>query len=65
MQRAKELGLKSRYWSTPAWPVGWRNRVWESLMELGADVLNVDDLTAAARWDWQMCVVAGINICNS
>lgn len=34
-------------------------------MELNADVLNVDDLTAAARWDWQMCVVAGINICNS
>lgn len=65
VQRAKELGLKSRYWDTPAWPVGWRNRVWENLMELGADVLNVDDLTAAARWDWQMCVVGGINICNS
>jgi hypothetical protein len=64
-QRAEELGLKSRYWDTPAWPVGWRNRVWESLIELGADVLNVDDLTAAARWDWQMCVVGGINICNS
>ncbi|TVY12863.1 Altered inheritance of mitochondria protein 6-like, partial [Lachnellula arida] len=65
VQRAGELGLKSRYWDTPAWPVGWRNRVWESLIELGADVLNVDDLTAAARWDWQMCVVGGINICNS
>ncbi|KAE9372878.1 hypothetical protein N431DRAFT_376162 [Stipitochalara longipes BDJ] len=65
VQRARELGLKSRYWSTPAWPVGWRNRVWENLMDLSADVLNVDDLIAAARWDWQMCVVAGINICNS
>jgi hypothetical protein len=65
VQRAKDLGLKSRYWDTPAWPVGWRNRVWENLMELDADVLNVDDLIAAARWDWQMCVVAGINICNS
>jgi hypothetical protein len=64
-QRAQELGLKSRYWDTPAWPIGWRNRVWESLIELGADVLNVDDLIAAARWDWQMCVVGSINICNS
>ncbi|KAE8448015.1 hypothetical protein EG329_009938 [Mollisiaceae sp. DMI_Dod_QoI] len=65
VQRAKELDLKSRYWDTPAWPVGWRNRVWENLMELSAEVLNVDDLIAAARWDWQMCVVAGVNICNS
>ncbi len=54
VQRAKELDLKSRYWDTPAWPVGWRNRVWENLMELSAEVLNVDDLIAAARWDWQM-----------
>jgi hypothetical protein len=65
VQRAGELGLKSRYWDTPAWPISLRNRVWESLIDLGADVLNVDDLTAAAKWDWQMCVVGGINLCNS
>ncbi|KAF2435074.1 hypothetical protein EJ08DRAFT_388789 [Tothia fuscella] len=65
VERAEELGLKSRYWDTPSWPVGWRNRAWQTLIELGADVLNVDDLQAAARWDWQMCVVAGVNICNS
>jgi hypothetical protein len=22
------------------------------------------DLTAATRWDWQMCVVGSVNICN-
>ncbi|KAH8804835.1 hypothetical protein F5884DRAFT_428500 [Xylogone sp. PMI_703] len=64
IQRAGELGLMSRYWDTPSWPVGWRNRVWERLVGLGESVLNADDLTAAARWDWEMCVVAGVNICN-
>lgn len=65
VESARQAGLKSRYWDTPSWPVGWRNRVWENLMELGADVLNVDDLIGAARWDWEMCVVGGVNICNS
>ncbi|RFU35665.1 hypothetical protein B7463_g632, partial [Scytalidium lignicola] len=64
VQRAEDLGLKSRYWDTPGWPVGWRNRIWEELVRLQASVLNADDLTAAARWDWEMCVVAGVNICN-
>lgn len=62
--KANDLGLKSRYWGTVSWPVGWRNRVWEQLVELGVGILNVDDLTAAARWDWEMCVVGGVNICN-
>jgi hypothetical protein len=65
VQRASELGLKSRYWDTPSWPVGWRNQIWSFLVEEGASVLNVDDLTAGARWDWRMCIVGGLNICNS
>ncbi|KAG9232762.1 hypothetical protein BJ875DRAFT_513760 [Amylocarpus encephaloides] len=64
VQKANEMGLKSRYWDTPSWPVGWRNRIWEALVGLGANVLNVDDVTAATGWDWQMCVVGGLNICN-
>lgn len=64
VRQADELGLRSRYWDTPSWPVGWRNRIWGLLIEQGAKVLNADDLIAAARWDWQMCVVGGINICN-
>jgi hypothetical protein len=65
VERADDLGLKSRYWDTPAWPVGVRNRVWESLVGLGASVLNVDDLVTGARWDWGMCVVGGLAICSS
>lgn len=61
---AESHGLKSRYWDTPSWPVSWRNRVWEGLVNLGVGYLNVDDLTAASRWDWNMCVVGGLVLCN-
>jgi hypothetical protein len=62
-KKAEELGLKSRYWDTPSWPVSWRNIIWECLVELGVDFLNVDDLIAAALWDWKRCVVGGLNLC--
>jgi hypothetical protein len=65
VEKATAVGLRSRYWDTPSWPVGWRNRVWSSLIEEGVSVLNIDDLWAGARWDWQMCVVGSINICNT
>lgn len=51
---AKRRGLKARYWDTPAWPISLRNHVWHVLMKEGADVLNVDDLKAAASRNWQM-----------
>lgn len=49
---AKRKGLKARYWDTPSWPVDLRNHVWHVLMKEGADVLNVDDLQAAAMDQW-------------
>ncbi len=50
---AHRRGLRARYWDTPSWPVGLRNRVWRVLVEEeGADVLNVDDLHAASRLVW-------------
>ncbi|KAF2148380.1 hypothetical protein K461DRAFT_288573 [Myriangium duriaei CBS 260.36] len=52
IRAAKELGLKSRYWETPAWPVSLRNHVWRTLVDESIDVLNVDDLRAAAKVDW-------------
>ncbi|KAK4499376.1 hypothetical protein PRZ48_009890 [Zasmidium cellare] len=52
IQEAHEKGLKARYWDTPSWPVSRRNWFWETLVEEGVDVLNVDDLTAAACLDW-------------
>ncbi|KUJ14549.1 uncharacterized protein LY89DRAFT_736580 [Mollisia scopiformis] len=65
VDKANQLDLRSRYWDTVSWPVGWRNRVWEQLEDLEVGILNVDDLAAGARWDWEMCVVGGVNICNS
>ncbi|KAK7697125.1 Altered inheritance of mitochondria protein 6 [Diaporthe eres] len=49
---ARELGLKSRYWDTPDWPVGFRDYVWGVLQREGVGVLNVDDLEGAARGGW-------------
>jgi len=50
---AHARGLKARYWETPAWPLGRRNKLWTRLVEEGADVLNVDDLQGAAKEDWR------------
>lgn len=49
---AARLGLKSRYWDTPDWPVGYRDYVWGVLEREGVGVLNVDDLEGAARTGW-------------
>ncbi|KAI0851571.1 PLC-like phosphodiesterase [Daldinia vernicosa] len=49
---AHRRGLKVRYWDTPSWPVGIRNKVWRTLMEEGADILNVDDLRGASKLNW-------------
>ncbi|KAI2615860.1 PLC-like phosphodiesterase [Hypoxylon sp. NC1633] len=49
---AHRRGLKVRYWETPGWPINLRNKVWHTLMEEGADMLNVDDLKSASRADW-------------
>ncbi|KAF2767102.1 hypothetical protein EJ03DRAFT_337923 [Teratosphaeria nubilosa] len=53
---AKRRGLKARYWDTPSWPIALRNHVWHVLMKEGADVLNVDDLRAAAVDTWKLRV---------
>lgn len=62
---AKEKGLKSRYWSTPSWPVSLRDKVWFTLTENDVGMLNVDDLESATRWNWNWCVVAGLNLCGN
>ena len=63
IDEAAKRGLVSRYWSAPAWPVGWRIRVWEFLTEMGVGMLNVDELQEVARWSWRGCVVMGIGLC--
>jgi hypothetical protein len=61
---ASEKGLLARYWDTPSWPIMYRNRVWSQLVALGVGVLSVDDLAAAAYWDWTMCTIGGITLCG-
>lgn len=56
---AHDRGLKARYWETPAWPTSLRNHVWQVLVDEGADMLNVDDLEAAAKFDWTAHVPHG------
>ncbi|CAK7210961.1 hypothetical protein SBRCBS47491_000956 [Sporothrix bragantina] len=52
LQQAHERGLKARYWSLPSWPVQVRDAVWGTLIYEGVDLLNVDDVEAAAHADW-------------
>ena len=49
---AHRRGLKVRYWSTPSWPIGLRNHVWNVLRREGADMINADDLEAASKLEW-------------
>ncbi|KAI1103285.1 hypothetical protein F4804DRAFT_236127 [Jackrogersella minutella] len=49
---AHRRGLKVRYWETPSWPVALRNKFWHTLVEEGADILNVDDLKGVSRTKW-------------
>jgi hypothetical protein len=49
---AHARGLRVRYSETPVWPLWLRNRVWQTLLDEGADVLNVNDLRAAEVVDW-------------
>jgi hypothetical protein len=45
---AHAKGIMVRYWDLPSWPVSTRNAVWRELVHAGVDLLNVDDLEAAA-----------------
>lgn len=46
--RAHEYGIKTRIWGGVEWPVQVRTAHWRELWELGCDLLNADDLAAAA-----------------
>ncbi|CAO2647246.1 Nn.00g081680.m01.CDS01 [Neocucurbitaria sp. VM-36] len=49
---AHEKGIKTRYWNQPAYPIGTRNAVWRTLWDENVDLVNVDDLRAAAEF-WE------------
>lgn len=63
VKQAQSKGLRARFWATPAWPVGLRDRVWKQLERSQVGMLNVDDVRVAAMWNWEWCVVAGIRLC--
>lgn len=64
VREAEQRGLVSRYWGAPTWPVAVRNGVWEDLVSMGIGILNVDELSTAARWDWRFCIILGLTICK-
>lgn len=37
-----------RYWNLPAWPIATRDALWKLLVDEGVDLINADDLRAAA-----------------
>jgi len=63
IDRASSLGLVSRYWDLPAWPVTRRMTVWEQLEALGVGMLNVDAIEEAARFNWKWCHILRLDLC--
>ena len=51
-EAAHNRGIGIRFWDTPGWPVGRRNKVWRALVEEGVDLLNADDLSDASSAHW-------------
>lgn len=48
-EKAHEHGIKTRIWGGVDWPIYVRNSHWKTLWELGCDLINADDLAAAAN----------------
>ena len=63
IERAQSLGLVSRYWDIPAWPVVTRMNIWKQLEEVGIGMLNADAIEEAARFNWRLCNVLGLQLC--
>ncbi|KAK9479145.1 putative secreted protein [Lipomyces japonicus] len=47
IDQAHELGIYTRFWEVPWWPVEKRNNLWRQLIEAGSDLLNADDIELA------------------
>ena len=41
-------GIGVRYWDQPGWPISTRNGIWRQLWSEGVDLINADDVVAAA-----------------
>lgn len=49
---AHTKGIMLRYWNQPAWPISLRNGIWRQLWNEGVDLINADDVAAAAGAVW-------------
>jgi hypothetical protein len=45
---AHDKGIKLRYWDQPDWPLSTRDGIWRQLSTEGVDLINADDVAAAA-----------------
>lgn len=63
IQQANAKGLKARYWQTPNFPVAFRDHVWSLLVNEGVGLLNIDDLIAGSRRNWNWCHFLGVTVC--
>ncbi|GAA5834166.1 hypothetical protein JCM11251_000559 [Rhodosporidiobolus azoricus] len=43
-------GFETRFWSPPRWPVFAREEIWKTLLQLGSDWLDADDIADAAAF---------------
>jgi len=50
VNQAHAAGIMTRYWDTPLTPIYARDAVWRALLSQGSDLLNGDDLQAAAAF---------------
>lgn len=48
--RAHKLGIKTRVWDTPWWPVSKKYAVWNQIIQVNSDFLNADDLADAVAF---------------
>lgn len=47
---AHNLGIETRIWDTPWWPVSTKFTIWKQILESGSDFLNADDLETAVKF---------------
>ncbi|KUJ22427.1 uncharacterized protein LY89DRAFT_680573 [Mollisia scopiformis] len=48
VKTAHDKGIMLRYWDQPGWPLSTRNGLWRQLRSEGVDLINADDIEAAA-----------------
>ena len=52
VKAAHAKGILARYWNLPEYPLSLRNQIWQMLIDEDVDLLNADDLKAAAGF-WE------------